>query len=116
MFLAFDYPPPISTIGRRGASTVPSQALMMMNNEFIGREAEAWAKRLTEERTARRQRIDVMFQTAFGRPPDEGEVHDAEAFLDGQKAEYTSFGEDDPRIWADLAHVLFNSTEFIFVR
>ena len=116
MFLAFDYPPPISTIGRRGASTVPSQAFMMMNNEFIGREAEAWAKRLTEERTARRQRIDVMFQTAFGRPPDEGEVHDAEAFLDGQKAEYTSFGGDDPRIWADLAHVLFNSTEFIFLR
>ena len=116
MFLAFDYPPPISTIGRRGASTVPSQALMMMNNEFIGREAEAWAKRLTAQPNSRRQRIEAMFQTAFSRPPDAEEVRDAEAFLDGQKAEYKTFGDDDPRIWADLAHVLFNSTEFIFVR
>ena len=116
MFLAFDYPPPISTIGRRGASTVPSQALMMMNNEFIGREAEAWAKRLTEEPSGRRQRIEAMFETAFGRLPDAEEVRDAEAFLDGQKVEYTTFGDGDPRIWADLAHVLFNSTEFIFVR
>ncbi len=116
MFLAFDYPPPISTIGRRGASTVPSQALMMMNNEFIGREAEAWAKRLTEEPAGRRQRIEAMFETAFGRPPNAEEIREAEAFLDGQQAEYTTFGDGDPRIWADLAHVLFNSTEFIFVR
>ena len=116
IFLAFDYPPPISTIGRRGASTVPSQALIMMNNEFIGREAEAWAKRLTVEPTSRRQRIEAMFETAFGRPPDTEEIRETEAFLDGQKAEYTTFGDGDPRIWADLAHVLFNSTEFIFVR
>ena len=116
MFLAFDYPPPISTIGRRGASTVPSQALIMMNNEFIAREAEAWAKRLTEQPSSRRRRIQAMFETAFGRVPETDEVRDAEAFLDGQKAEYTTFGDGDPRIWADLAHVLFNSTEFIFVR
>ncbi len=116
MFLAFDYPLPISTIGRRGASTVPSQALMMMNNEFIGREAEVWAKRLTEQPGSRRQRIEAMFETAFGRPPNVEEIREAEAFLDGQKAEYTTFGDGDPRIWADLAHVLFNLTEFIFVR
>ena len=33
MFLAFDYPLPISTMGSRSVSTVPSQALMMMNND-----------------------------------------------------------------------------------
>ena len=31
-FLAFDYPLPISTIGQRGQSTVPSQALSLLNN------------------------------------------------------------------------------------
>ena len=46
MFMAFDYPLPISAIGRRGVSTVPSQALMLMNNEFVARQAEAWAQRL----------------------------------------------------------------------
>ena len=116
MFLAFDYPPPISTIGRRTASTVPSQALMMMNNEFISREAALWADRLMVESTGRRQRIDTMFEKAFGRMPAAWEARDVEAFLDNQKTEHMAFGDDDPRPWADLAHVLFNSTEFIFVQ
>ena len=42
MFLAFDYPLPISAIGRRSVSTVPSQALMLMNNEFVAGQAAAW--------------------------------------------------------------------------
>tara|TARA_Y100000588_G_scaffold335143_3_gene375122 strand:+ start:9568 stop:12930 length:3363 start_codon:yes stop_codon:yes gene_type:complete len=116
MFLAFDYPLPISTIGRRSISTVPSQALMMMNNEFIGREAELWASRLIEQKGTPRERIRTMFQTAFGRSPDESEMRYARSFLDNQKNEYAVFHENDPRIWADLAHVLFNSTEFIFVQ
>ena len=41
MFMAFDYPLPISAIGRRSVSTVPSQALMLMNNEFVARQAES---------------------------------------------------------------------------
>jgi hypothetical protein len=43
MFLAFDYPLPISSIGARGASTVPSQALFMLNNEFVADQAKKWA-------------------------------------------------------------------------
>src|SRR4029079_9472672 len=30
MFLAFDYPVPFTTIGRRGSSNVPAQALAML--------------------------------------------------------------------------------------
>ena len=42
MFLAFDYPLPISAIGRRSVSTVPSQALILMNDEFLELEAGEW--------------------------------------------------------------------------
>src|SRR5205823_2122189 len=35
MFLAFDYPIPFTTIGRRTSSNVPAQALAMMNNPFV---------------------------------------------------------------------------------
>jgi hypothetical protein len=39
------------------------------------------------------------------------------AFLEEQRVRYgVERNVDDPRLWADLAHVLFNSTEFIFVR
>src|SRR5262249_13004659 len=35
MLLVFDYPTPFTTIGRRGVSNVPAQALALMNNPFV---------------------------------------------------------------------------------
>ncbi len=102
MFLAFDYPLPISAIGRRSVSTVPSQALILMNDEFMALEAGEWAKRTAAESDPRR-RVTAMYETAFARPPEEWELKAA--------LEFVKTGR-----WADLAHVLFNSAEFIYVR
>jgi hypothetical protein len=69
-----------------------------------------------EERDSR-QRIEKMFVTAFARPAEEAEIGEVTAFLEEQRVRYgVERNVDDPRLWADLAHVLFNSTEFIFVR
>jgi len=116
LFLAFDYPLPITTIGRRNTSTVPSQALMLMNNEFVQGEAGKWAARLTAAHPEPRARIQTMFLTAFGRPAEPAEVRDVEEFLASQRRLYDGAPTDDPRVWADLAHSLFNSKEFLFVR
>src|SRR5207247_10671255 len=70
MFLAFDYPLPITTIGNRSVSTVPSQALMMMNSEFIAQQAEEWARRLCAAESEPRKRVEQMFRTAFARPAE----------------------------------------------
>ena len=54
LFLAFDYPLPISTAGRRGVSAVASQALLMLNNEFISEQAANLGQSRAEcPRTAR---------------------------------------------------------------
>src|SRR5207248_11571572 len=45
MFVAFDYPTPFTTIGRRTVSNVPAQALAMLNHPFVIKPAELWAKR-----------------------------------------------------------------------
>ena len=116
MFLAFDYPSPISTIGRRGSSTVPSQALMMMNNEFVNQQAHIWAERVVAEQADAHGRIQGMFLTAFGRPARRSEVEEVRSFLGEQRALHGGANKDDARPWADLAHVLMNSTEFVFVR
>ncbi len=116
MFLAFDYPSPISTIGRRGSSTVPSQALIMMNNEFVNQQARIWAERVAAEQLDAAGRIQGMFLAAFGRPASGAEVEEATTFLGEQRALRVGAGKDEVRPWADLAHVLMNSTEFIFVR
>ena len=103
MFLAFDYPLPISTIGGRGSSTVPSQALMMMNNEFVANQASLWAERVSREQPDELKRIAQLYNEAFGRDPSPIESEQTLAFAKANT-------------WADLCHVLFNSAEFIYVQ
>jgi hypothetical protein len=113
-FLAFDYPTPFSTMGKRTVSNVPAQALTMMNNPFVLQQAETWAKRvLVEPGLNPKQRLAKMYLTAFARPPSESEVTDALEFVQEQGKVYGR--ADDPRVWQDLCHVLMNVKEFIFV-
>jgi hypothetical protein len=116
LFLAFDYPLPSTTVGRRSVSTVPSQALMLMNNEFVGTEAAKWAGRAVRDYPDRNARLDQMFLQVYARPPDAADRAEVFEFLGRQAARYPDGSPEDPRVWADLAHVLFNSKEFIFVR
>ena len=122
MFMAFDYPLPISAIGRRGVSTVPSQALMLMNNEFVARQAEAWAQRLLQADAVPEALVGKMFLTAFGRPASAKEINETLDFAKEQRVRHAALAADvsdsqiTHRVWADVAHVLFNSAEFIYVR
>ena len=114
MLLAFDYPSPATTMGRRNVSNVPAQSLTMLNDPFVLDQARRWADRvLAEGDQAPEARVSSLFQTAFGRPPTDRERSAALAFLDGQAATYGMPG--DARAWADLCHVLFNIKEFIYV-
>jgi hypothetical protein len=117
LFLAFDYPLPISTIGNRSVSTVPSQALMMMNNEFVLSEARKWAMRM-ESRNDPIARVREMYETAFGRPPVESESAMATQFISHQTSHYRSRSNPQPEreAWVDLAHVMINSPEFLYIR
>jgi hypothetical protein len=103
MFLAFDYPLPISTIGGRGSSTVPSQALMMMNNEFVANQAKLWAERASREQPDEAKRIVQLYNEAFGRDPNASEAKETLVFA-------------RENTWASLCHVLFNTAEFLYVQ
>ncbi|REK10214.1 MAG: DUF1553 domain-containing protein [Planctomycetota bacterium] len=106
MFLAFDYPTPFTTIGRRGSSNVPAQALVMMNNPFVIEQAQHWARRIVEEDAAPEERIRRMYLAALAREPDASELNAALGFVES----------NDEQAWAELAHVLYNVKEFIFIR
>jgi hypothetical protein len=114
MMQAFDLPNPFTTIGRRNVSNVPAQALILMNDPFVVGQATVWARR-TAPTTDGAQRVRQMYLTAFSRPPTEGEMAGATAFLDGQRALYPAKHAADERVWADFAHVLFNVKEFIYL-
>jgi Protein of unknown function (DUF1553)/Protein of unknown function (DUF1549)/Planctomycete cytochrome C len=114
LFLAFDYPLPTTTAGRRSTSTVPSQALMLMNNEFVAAEAAKWAERTLKRYTDFDARLEDMFLRAYGRPPDAADRTQIAEFLGRQSTRYAENGEQ--QAWSDVAHVIFNSKEFIFVK
>jgi Protein of unknown function (DUF1553)/Protein of unknown function (DUF1549)/Planctomycete cytochrome C len=114
MLLAFDFPTPASTMGRRNVSNVPAQALTLMNDPFLVEQAKFWASRVRKDRIVpASDTIDRMYREAFGRPPIDDERTAALDFLDEQSRAYDK--PDDIRAWADLAHVLFNVKEFVLV-
>jgi hypothetical protein len=108
MLLAFDTPIPFSTVGKRTVSNVPAQALILMNDPFVHQQARHWAERVLARPASAAERITGMYLSAFSRPPSEAELAVCLAFLKSQT--------EDPKTWADLAHVLFNAKEFIFLQ
>jgi hypothetical protein len=111
--LTFDTPSPFSTMGRRSVSNVPAQALVLLNDPFVHQPAEVWANHVLAGKGTERERIAEMYAKAFSRPPTEVELRDCLDFLDHQAKQEGRNARD--RAWADLAHVLFNVKEFIFL-
>jgi hypothetical protein len=114
MMLAFDTPVPFSTVGRRSVSNVPAHALILLNDEFVHRQADLWARRILGLAVPPRDRVVAMYREAFARPPTEAELAVCLDFV-GRPAAPDARGPDDLAAWADLAHVLFNAKEFIFL-
>jgi hypothetical protein len=114
MFLAFDYPLPISSMGARSVSTVPSQALLLLNNEFVAQQAERWGAKVMSATSDPVERVRLMYRTAFAREPEQRESEEILAFTKTPAASAEPTAER--KVWADIAHVLINSPEFIYVR
>jgi hypothetical protein len=111
LFTAFDYPPPFTTVGRRNVSYVPTQALVLWNNPFFHQQARYWVERLHREQphASLEQRLHLMYLAAFARRPAPEEIQAARQFLEQFPP------TDSLPAWTELAHVLFNSKEFLFV-
>ena len=108
-----------TTTGRRSVSNVPAQALALMNDPFIRQESKRWAERMVESERDRDQRLDTMYIAAFARRPSAEEREAIMGFLSEQgraRGKRDDTWHDDVATWSDLAHVLYNSKEFTFVR
>jgi len=115
LLLAFDYPVGFSTLGRRDVSSAPAQALALLNDPFVVEQSRQWAQRvLASPGLPASQRLELLYREAFSRPPTRDEFRDALQFLE-RIAARSENGLDDPAVWADLCHVLFNVKEFIFI-
>ena len=103
MFETFDHPDMNLTAGARNVSTVPTQALTLLNNPFVLREAELLAERITSETADPLKQIDLGYQYALARP-----ATDLEKKLALEKVKAGSL--------VDFTHVLLNLSEFLYMR
>ncbi len=114
----FDGANPSASTGDRRDSTTPVQALYLMNDPFVRRQAEKLADRLLRE-PSEGQRVRRAYELTLGRPPTHDEVTACEAFLANAREKLKSAGAaagpPERAAWATLAQVLFSSNEFLFV-
>ena len=114
----FDGPNPNQTTAFRAASTVPQQALFMMNSAFMGDNATALAKRLLAGDAPLKQRLELAYELAYARLPDEQELTRAKTYLDTYQAKLSpsnGAGQKRLRAWASLSKIILSSNEFIYV-
>ena len=114
MMLAFDFPSPFSTMGRRTVSNVPAQALILMNDPFVVEQAKRWATRVLDGKGTVDERIERMYQTALCRAAMPAELAAMKEFIEAQAKIYGA-KPDDLRVWTDAAHVMFNMKAFVFL-
>lgn len=100
----FDLPNQNISCGARNVTTVPTQALTLMNNDFILQQAQLFAQRIEEAAPGDRARqIERAYAIALSRPPEPEEKRLAEEFL-------------KQRGLADFTNVLLNLNEFLYMR
>ena len=115
----FDFPMPASTRGARDVTTVPAQSLALLNDPFVLAVAERCAEDvLASAGPTNRARINQLFQVVLSRSPSEQETARFTELADRLatlRATSSGDGADELGVWSDLAHVLVNTKEFLYV-
>ena len=103
-FRLFDFPNPAAPKGNRDATTVPTQALFLMNSNWVRQLATEWAAQVTAEENSSEKRIEKIYLAGLGRPPSPAEMELAHQFL-----------EQEPEPWPVLCHGIFMLNEFMYI-
>ena len=101
--------------GRRDVTNVPPQALILLNGSLATQMAEHWAKQIiTDNCSDPTLRIKSMFVKTFGR---EATAQELQRWSNAVKTFSQSENVmTDKEAWAEIAHALFNTKEFIYYR
>ncbi len=133
MFEVFDLPDQTVTCNGRNISTTATQALTLLNNEFVLKQARGLAERVAGEAGAAPDaQLARAYMIALGRAPSDEEKRLGLEFVERQRQFHASrTAETDATApappangvtqanlaaLADLAHVLLNLNEFIYIR
>jgi uncharacterized protein DUF1553 len=116
MFEVFDEPDTMQSCERRSVTTVPTQALTLLNDEFFLLQSKYFAERVKKAAGADpMEEIRQAYRIALSREPSAKEMTESRKFLDKQRAHHA--GKPDPVLAAltDLCNVMVNLNEFVYV-
>jgi hypothetical protein len=124
---SLDAPVTTQSCDQRVATTVPTQALQMMNSHFVNEQASLMARTILHDHAGSPgAQIDKVYWRALSRPPDRAERKDCLQFLrmmaddHRQQLSGNNLSQDElartieARALEDLCHVAFNLNEFVF--
>jgi hypothetical protein len=119
MFEVHDQPDPNVTCEMRNTTTVPTQALTLLNNEFVLIQARHFAERVVREAgNDPVKQIRLLYRIALSREPQRKELDQSLAFLQKQRDYHTAKASGPDSALAalnDLAHVMLNANEFVYI-
>ena len=113
----FNFPDPKLSIGASDFTSVPAQALQLLNDPLVAGQAGHWAKQLfANSSTSVAERIEGMFLRALGREPETRELERwQDAWKEFAGVDGDSSGKEE-EAWKALAHAFFNTKVFIYYR
>lgn len=107
----FDAPTTTDSCALRTQSTVPTQALVLMNDEFVEEQAGFLVQRAAAEAGDDPARVvEQLFMLTLSKKPSPARLRESLDFL-AQREQ----ASDKQSALRDLAHVLLNSSEFVFI-
>ena len=111
LFRTFDFANPDTSSQGRFYTTVPQQALFMMNSPFVIEQARSLVQRDEVKRAeSRAEKIQALHRLVWQRPAERGEIRLAERFMDAQLQSAASLSPLEK-----YAQVLLLSNELMFV-
>lgn len=109
----FDAPDAAQSCAARFSSTTPTQALVLLNDAFVNEQARHLANDLRCFEAGRR--VEELLHRVWAVSPSPEKIADAEAFVAERIRARQSNPEAEELAITDLAVVLFNSSQFVFV-
>lgn len=112
MLASFDAPDTDTGCAVRVSTTVPTQALSMLNGEFINRQAAQLATRLREEKGALSDQVQLGLLLTTARQPDPATVTEDVEFIEELISDEGLSAEEALR---NYCLVLLNTNEFAYL-
>jgi hypothetical protein len=113
LLASFDFPDPDATCPVRFSTTQPTQALAMLNSDFLGREAEVFAQFVQENSgNDPRDQVTLALQRVLQRSPTDAEVQRAVEFIHRMTSQHN---QDAKSALTKFCLLALNLNEFVYI-